>query len=56
MSAALAPLPPRTDSADADRELREQELRRLLAEGKGHPARLRLIRSELTELERQPRG
>lgn len=45
------PLPPSTEP-DADRERAADFLRRKLAEGRMHPARERLLKQELAELER----
>lgn len=46
------PLAPRTDSADACPERREEYLRRLLAEGRLSPSRRRMVQAELREAER----
>lgn len=53
MSTAPA-LPPLDENAvataDADRARREAFLRKALAEGRGSPSRLRLIKNELNEI------
>lgn len=52
MSGELVPLPARTDQADAEKDRARDYLRRKLAEGRMSPSRQRLMRQELTELER----
>lgn len=55
---ALVPLDDNAaDERPADAELRERYLRKALIEARGSPSRLRLLRSELQEVEQQkPRG
>lgn len=48
------PLDPDADrEADGERERQRDYLRRKLAEGQAHPARQRMMRHQLRELERQ---